>query len=210
MKDYVKKTINFYDTSFDEYFIKTLNLQDKSWLERFISCLSPSSRILDIGCAFGRDSKYFSENGFETYRIDLSTKMIEKAKEFSPLSKFFVMDMMDLKFENNFFDGIWCSAALLHLNKKDAQIAIEEFKRVLKNGGILYLNLKEGQGEKYITDDRYNNVQKFYSYYSESEIKNILNKNNFKIEDSLIEKNPTNDYNRSGKIFLIAQNQKLL
>ncbi len=210
MKDYIKKTIDFYDTSFDEYFNKTLNLQDKYWLEKFILYLPPSSKILDAGCAFGRDSKYFSENSFETYGIDLSTKMIEKAKEFSPLSNFSVMDMMDLKFDDNFFDGIWCSAALLHLNKKDAQIALKEFKRVLKNKGFLYLHLKEGKGEKYITDDRYNNVQKFYSYYLELEIKNLLKINNFKVVDFLIEKKPINDYNRSGKLFLIAQNQKLL
>lgn len=210
MKNYIQKTIDFYNTSFDEYFNKTLNLQDKSWLEKFTSFLNPSSKILDIGCAFGRDSKYFSENNFEAYGIDLSIKMIKKAKEFSPLSKFFVMDMMNLKFDDNFFDGIWCSAALLHLNKKDALLAMKEFKRVLKNDGVLYLNLKEGEGEKYITDDRYNNVEKFYSYYSEFEIKNILKKENFKIIDFLIEKNFTNGYDRFGKLILIAKNQKLL
>lgn len=210
MKDYIKKTIDFYDTSVNEYFNKTINLQNKSWLEKFILYLSPSSKILDVGCAFGRDSKYFSENNFKTYGIDLSTKMIEKAKDFSPLTKFSVMDMMDLKFDSDFFDGIWCSATLLHLNKKDAKVALKEFKRVLKNDGILYLNLKEGDGEKFITDERYNNVQKFYSYYKISEIKKILNDNKFEIIDFSYTENPSIVYCQTGLIYFILKNQKLL
>ena len=205
MKDYLKKTIEFYNNNFDDYFQKTINLQDTIWLEKFITYLPKSSNILDVGCAFGRDSKYFSQKKFKTYGIDLSQKMIKEATKFSPKTKFFVMDMTDLKFNNNFFNGIWCSASLLHLKKEDSLNAISEFNRVLKKDGYLFINLKEGQGEKIITDERYQQQEKFYSYYSSDEIKGMLQKNGFKVKDFTFIEKPNNGYNQTGLIYLISQ-----
>jgi ubiquinone/menaquinone biosynthesis C-methylase UbiE len=208
MKEYIRKTIDFYDQNIDEYYQKTLTLQDKFWLDKFVAYLPKGSRILDIGCAFGRDAKFFTDNGFDTTGIDLSENMVKKAKDFSPSSKFYVMDMQNLDFDNQSFDGIWCSAALLHLNKNDATLALKEIKRVLKKDGFLYLNLKEGIGEKVIVDERYQNSEKFYSYYQESEIKDLLSKFNFKIIDFEIKNNSPEKYRNTGIIYLIAQNQQ--
>jgi len=208
MKEYIKKTIDFYNQNIDEYFQKTMDLQDKFWLGKFVSSLSQDSKILDIGCAFGRDTKFFTNSGFDATGIDLSKEMIKKAKAFSPSSKFYVMDMQNLDFTDQSFDGIWCSAALLHLNKNDAILALKEIKRVLKKDGFLYLNLKEGIGEKVIFDERYQNSEKFYSYYQESEIKDLLSKFNFKIIDFKIENNSQEKYRNTGIIYLIAQNQQ--
>ena len=207
MEEYIKKTIDFYDKNIDEYYQKTLTLQDKFWLDKFVAYLPKNSRILDIGCAFGRDTKFFTNNGFDTTGIDLSENMIEKAKAFSPSSKFYVMDMQNLYFDNESFDGIWCSATLLHLNKDDAITAFKEIKRVLKKDGILYLNLKEGIGEKVIIDDRYQNSEKFYSYYQESEIKGLLDEFGFQVVDFKLEDNPQEKYKNTGIIYLIARNQ---
>jgi len=207
MKEYIKKTVDFYDKNIDEYFQKTINLQDKFWLDKFVSYLPQKSKVLDIGCAFGRDTKFFTNNGFDTTGIDLSENMIKKAKSFSPSSKFYVMDMQNLDFDNQSFDGIWCSATLLHLNKDDAITALKEIKRVLKKSGIIYLNLKEGIGEKVIIDDRYQNSEKFYSYYQESEIKGLLDEFGFQVVDFKLENNPQEKYKNTGIIYLIARNQ---
>jgi ubiquinone/menaquinone biosynthesis C-methylase UbiE len=207
MEEYIKKTIDFYNKNIDEYFQKTMDLQDKFWLGKFISGLPQNSKVLDIGCAFGRDTKFFTDNSFDTIGIDLSENMIEKAKDFSPSSKFYVMDMQNLDFDNQSFDGVWCSAALLHLNKNDGITALKEIKRVLKKDGFLYLNLKEGIGEKVIVDERYQNSEKFYSYYQESEIKDLLSKFNFKIIDFEIKNNSQEKYRNTGIIYLIAQNK---
>ena len=106
MKKYLKKTIEFYDKNVDEYIKNTIDLQDIDWLDKFSSYLSHGSKVLDIGCAYGRDSKYFVKNGFETYGIDLSKKMIEKAKMFEPNAEYFAMDMLDLDFQDSFFEPI--------------------------------------------------------------------------------------------------------
>ncbi|MFA6099043.1 MAG: class I SAM-dependent methyltransferase [Patescibacteria group bacterium] len=206
MKDYIKKTVNFYNQNVDGYMQKTVNLQDKPWLNKFASYLPKKAKVLDIGCGYGRDTNFFVAKNFDAYGIDLSPKMIAKAKKFSPLGKFSVMDMLKLKFDHDFFDGIWCSATLPHLNKKDAVRAIKEIKRVLKKNGAFYLNLKEGKGEKLIADSRYKNAKKFYSYYTQQEIKKILGRLKFKVIDFKLKRNPKEKYRNTGIIYLIAKN----
>lgn len=205
MKNYIRSTIDFYDQNIDEYVANTITLHDDLWIEKFTSLLPKNGMILDIGCAFGRDVKILDKKGFNTVGIDLSTKMIEKAHSFYPEGKFRVMDMMNLDLDDSTFDGIWCSATLLHLKKKDAMKAIREMSRVLKPTGYLYLNLKEGRGEKIINDDRYKNAKKFYSYYSKEEIRKVLNGNKFFIKEikSIIDKKDR--YKNTGIIYLIAK-----
>jgi len=204
--DYIKETINFYNQNVDEYIKKTSDLQDKDWLEKFISYIPKHGSILDIGCAFGRDTNFFVSKNYDSTGIDLSEKMIIKAKEFVANAKFFVMNMLNLDFDENSFDGVWCSAALLHLNKEDSLKALKEIKRVLRPAGVLYLNLKEGSGEKFIIDDRYKNAKKFYSYYNEVEIKDILHENGFELQNFVLEKKPGQNYKNTGIIYLIARN----
>jgi len=204
--NYIKNTISFYDQNIDEYVKKTADLQDKDWLNKFTSYLPANGNVLDIGCGFGRDTNFFACNAYNYFGIDLSEKMIFKAKKLIPSAKFYVMNMLDLDFKSDYFDGIWCSATLLHLDKDDALRSLIEMKKVLKPGGIIYLNLKEGSGEKVITDNRYKNAKKFYSYYSKTEIKNILANYGFDILDFKLEKTPKQDYKDTGIIYLIAKN----
>lgn len=205
MKKYLEKTIKFYDKNVDEYIKNTADLQNKDWLEKFVLHLIKNAKVLDIGCAYGRDCRYFVKNNFETYGIDLSEKMIEKAKNFELKAKFSVMDMLNLDFKDDFLDGIWCSATLLHISKADTPQAIKEFRRVMKKDGVLYLNLKYGKGEKTIKDMRYKDSEKFYSYFEEDEIKKILTDNGFSIIDFEIKMRKEKYMQNSKSIFLIAK-----
>lgn len=205
MKQYIRKTIEFYDRSVEEYIENTKNLQGRKWLEKFISYLPKKARVLDLGCAYGRDCKFFVNKGLETHGVDLSPKMIEKARSYVKNAKFHIMDMLDLKFKESFFDGVWCSATLLHVKKKEVPKALSEIKRVLKKGGVLYLALKEGKGEKVIKDERYKGAEKFYSYFTENEIKEILNKNGFRTVDFQIAFYKDGYRKDAGRIYLIAR-----
>ena len=134
--------------------------------------------------------------------IDLSDKMIEKAREYDPHGNFLTMDMTDLNFPNASFDWIWCSAALLHLSKKDAMTTLGKMFRVLKKEGVLYLLLKEGAWETLTTDSRYWDAQKYYAYYQKEEIVKMLSENGFDVHR--IEEHGQEDaYRKQTKILFI-------
>jgi ubiquinone/menaquinone biosynthesis C-methylase UbiE len=205
MKQYIRKTIKFYDENVENYIRSTGNLQEKDRLMKFISYLPKGARILDLGCAFGRDCKFFAENGFETYGVDLSTKMIEKANDYAGKARFYVMNALDLKFKNDYFDGVWCISTLLHIKKKDYPAALSEVRRILKKGGIFYLSIKEGSGERLVKDERYGGAEKFYSYFTENEIKNMLIKSGFKVLSSELIYFKDKYRQDAGRINLIAK-----
>ncbi len=202
--NYSKVTTKFYDKNLSEYIKNTKKLQDKEWINKFSKLLPKKSKVLDLGCGYGRDCKTFVELNFDTYGIDLSRKMVAKARKIAKKAKFKVMNILELKFSDKFFDGVWCSASLLHISKKDLPNAINEIKRVLKENGLCYLSVKLGKGEGMFKDKRYNNAKKFYSYYSEKEIKSLLNKNNFSIINFSIDKT-RNNYKIEDFIHIIAR-----
>lgn len=55
-------------------------------------------------------------------------------------------------------DGIWACASVLHVPRSDAPNTLGEFRRVLRDGGVLWLSVKRGtgtrQGDAYEGDDR--------------------------------------------------------
>lgn len=49
--------------------------------KRFEEHLKPGSRILDLGCGSGRDSKYFLDKGNDVVSLDASETMCKKTYE---------------------------------------------------------------------------------------------------------------------------------
>jgi ubiquinone/menaquinone biosynthesis C-methylase UbiE len=180
-------TIESYDKTYKEYIDKADKLHPIEYSNKFSSMIKKDSLILDLGCGYGRDAKIFCENGYNVIGIDLSKNMIKEAKERVKNAKFFVMDLRKLDFEDNYFDAIWASASFLHIQKKEILKALKESYRVLKKGGIMYVSVKEGEGEILKTDLRYGKVKKFWAFYKENEIKEKLIKAGFTIIESSIE-----------------------
>lgn len=87
-----------------------------------------NKRALDVGCREGIQSKFLEKKGYEVTSID-----IEKSYK-----KCIVVDVnKKLPFKNNYFDFVWCSEVIEHLD--DPKKTIDEFRRVLKNNGKIIL-----------------------------------------------------------------------
>lgn len=92
---------------------------------------------MDIGSGTGRDVNYFIEKGYDGFGIDFSEKMIVYANK-NTKGKFYLMEMTNLAFKDEYFDGIWASSSLFtHLTFNDTENALAEVRRILKNNGVL-------------------------------------------------------------------------
>jgi ubiquinone/menaquinone biosynthesis C-methylase UbiE len=205
LPEYLEKTISFYDGHVSEFIQKTRSLQDLDWLEKFVPRLPKGARVLDVGCAWGRDCLYFTERGFDTIGIDLSEKMLEVAAGHAPEAKYRAMDLSELDFPAAYFAGIWCSAALLHVPKKQAPNTLAGFAHVMSNQGLLYLKMKEGQFDGMETDDRYQDAQKYYAYYSQNELRKLIENAGFSIVEFGIEDSRAHPYKRSVYFTILAR-----
>ncbi len=186
MKDEIKSTIDVYDRFSEQFANHTDVMIPQFYLNKFISYLD-GKKILDVGCGPGRDVRYFLDEGMKPYGVDLSSGLLKEAKKRGK-GNYLQMNMMKLGFKDKSFDGIWSLSSVLHIKKKDASIAAKEFSRVLKKGGVLFLGLKEGQGEIMKESPTIPGAKRFYAFYEMHEAEELLRENGFEILSAVIEK----------------------
>ncbi len=163
MNDYIKKTIMAYDDT-KTYENSTRLLVPKVELNEFVSMLPSGLMVLDAGCAFGRDTEFLKAKGVTVRGIDLSPALIGRAKELVPDTDFEVKDIRKTGFTDEQFDGIWCNATLLHLKDEDIAVALAEFKRIMKPGGVLAVSLKKGEGTQQFVEKFSSKSERFFNF----------------------------------------------
>lgn len=189
-EDLIELTINSYDECAEEYSRFHFKESFENRLETFIKFLSDRTLVLDVGCGCGRDTKYLLERGINTIGIDLSKAMIEQARKYVPNATFLQMDMRKLEFEKASFSGALAMASVFHISKKQMPDLLTEFRRVLKDNGLLYICVMVGSGEKIVEKSAAVGEMgpRFFAFYSMNELRDLLSQANFKIEYAFVDK----------------------
>jgi 8-oxo-dGTP pyrophosphatase MutT (NUDIX family)/predicted O-methyltransferase YrrM len=187
MKRFVEKmlreqTWKSYESSALDYAKNVDGLHPQKEAERFLSLIPSGGTIIDIGCGSGRDAKNFSEKGFRVTGIDFSPNMIEIAKRNAPKATFKNIDMHSLDLEDT-FDAAWANASLLHIPKARFLEVLEKIYSLLNDNGLFYIKMKQGSHEGIEKDHRYDNLPKFFSYFEEDELKEVLREAGFELLD---------------------------
>ena len=179
-KDVYKRTIRIYKKLGKRYTEAIKDARVKEFPE-FVSLLPKGGRVLDVGCAAGRDSKRFVQKGFRVIGIDLVDSFLKDARENVPQAKFIKMDLLNLKFPQNYFDAIWANAVLLHIMKKDVPKALKEFYKILKPRGKLHIRVKRGRGIKYRKEELSSGEKRLFVCFSKDELERFVEEAGFKI-----------------------------
>jgi len=187
MREDLKKTHEVYSKYAKEYAESTFPNLLQYQLTQFISYLPKDAKVLDVGCGSGKDVDYLTEEGFDVLGIDYSLEMIEEAKKLVPKGKFKVIDMMELEFEDESFDGIWSCASLLHIPKEFAHGVLTKFHDILKSEGTMFIAVKEGEGERMVEYPQTNHEPRFFAFYRQPEFEGLLDKAGFEIISSFTE-----------------------
>jgi SAM-dependent methyltransferase len=147
-----------------------------------------NGKILDLGCGYGRDVQIFAQKmSFQVLGIDLSRSMLKNAQRFvTSNAQFIQFDMrrIDQILLEDSVDCVWACASLLHVPKAELPALLDSLWKILKPGGIFYISVKEGTGEKLEIDDRYVSDSENFTdippklccYYKVDELKKYLKK----------------------------------
>ena len=111
-----------------------------AFLDYLTPYLAPGVRILDVGCGLGTLSIALAQKDpdCEVYAIDISEEQIEIAKAQAQERgvgnvRFSVADVLDIPFEDGYFDIVHGNDVLAWI--PDTAAALAQIKRVLKTGG---------------------------------------------------------------------------
>ncbi len=182
MKEQLKESLKTYEKYASIYAEHTSRKILQFQLNKFISYLK-GKKVLDIGCGAGRDVEYFIEEGLDAKGIDICKALIEEAEKNVCKDCFIEMDMLKLSFKEK-FDGVWMMASFADIMKKDAPKFLKRCNDVLNDLGVIYIAVKEGEGEKILHKERYGNLPRFYAFYKQLELEGLLREAGFTIISS--------------------------
>lgn len=175
----IKKYYNKIAKEYTEKHGYSENLSIKS-LEKFSSLLPQNSKVLDMGCGGGQDSKFLSDKGFNVLGIDISKEMIKLADKHDPKINFKLMDVMDLPTYKK-FNGIWCSRVFHNIPIKEQEKFIKKLTTLLTKNGVLYITavVSDKKEDYEIFDLKDNGILK--KYLQVKSFKSLLINNGFKV-----------------------------
>lgn len=98
-----------------------------------------SDVVLDFGCGVGRLMKELKGEVKEIWGYDISPKNIEVAKKYAGVDSFYLMNDDIMVPVHKKFDKIYSTLCFQHIEKCDGFIILDGLLRVLKKGGVLFV-----------------------------------------------------------------------
>lgn len=130
------------------------------------------STLLDIGAGTGRDSKFFMDNNIDVMAIDLSDEMIRLCHEKD--IKACQLDFYNLHEIGKKFDAVWSMNSLLHVEKANLNLVLEEIKNVLNPMGLFFMGVYGGEDSEGIWQGDTYTPHRFFSFYTDESIKKVI------------------------------------
>lgn len=116
--------------------------------DRLNTVFARCRKILDVGCGTGRDLSFFLGKGKDAFGVDSSEEMLDAAHKtlgaqgISGEGRLFLGNLPDLsQFGESEFDGVLCSAVLMHLPEEELFDAVYALRRLLCPGGTLLVSV---------------------------------------------------------------------
>ena len=159
---------------------------DHRYIEKFLSLFQPGQKILDIGSGTGNIAHEIKlQHQLDVTAVDISKEMVDLAREAYPDLRVIQMDIRELKFEPESFNGIFANYSLIHVPEKDITKTLTRINELLVPGGYLYLSLQEPVGpmdkDGYYSVVYRPEVKLFINLFSEQEMRDHLVQNSFEV-----------------------------
>lgn len=116
---------------------------DRAFLDRFAERVGKGS-IVEVGCGPGHVSAYLHGRGANVSGLDLSSNMVDEAREMFPDIHFQVGDMLGLPFGDATLDAVISFYSIVHFDEPQTERCFAEMARVLRPGGLAALAFQIG------------------------------------------------------------------
>jgi ubiquinone/menaquinone biosynthesis C-methylase UbiE len=152
---------NGYDDIARTYHGQRGKFKSDELLAGFSSLLPAGGDVLDVGCGAGVPvARFLVDAGFKVTGVDVSSSMLELARVHVPEADFVKMDMRQLEFDADCFDGICAFYSLFHVPREEHLQILIGFNRLLRQNGILLFSSGKDAWEG--TDD-FHGTRMFWS-----------------------------------------------
>lgn len=129
-KEYTDRNI-YTPNELDEFYKKQYGVTRSEMNKNFFSeFLDKDSKILEVGCNVGNQLRLLQSMGYNNlYGIELQDYAVEKAKEFTKGINIIKGMADDIPFKDEYFDLVFTSGVLIHINPESIKKVLEEIYR---------------------------------------------------------------------------------
>jgi len=141
IKEILRQSYNNLAIERDKHKLQEWKIKPRdSFLELLIN--DCKSTLLDIGAGTGRDSKFFVANNIDVLAVDLSDEMVRLCREKGIESH--QLDFYNLHKIGKKFDAVWSMNSLLHVERANLNLVLEEIRNVLNPLGLFFMGVYGG------------------------------------------------------------------
>lgn len=170
----------------EELWNRLYSCNQTTWRGNTVIPLPNKGKALDLGCGNGKTTSTLIDGGYEVTGVDFSSAAVEQCRERFKDSDFHVCSITDLPFDDRSFDYVTAVHVLEHLNDDELSQAVSEIRRVLKDGGCVFVR-------SFTPDDMRSKKREdsdiFYRFYDQSMIRDAFR--DFSIESVETREEPT-------------------
>ncbi len=123
--------------------IKENNYQESQSAIEFIEFIKNNNikpNILELGCGWGEDARYFTKNGYYVLATDFNITFLNQLKGID--SKLIDLNEKVIPLPDKSFEAIYSRLCFHYFSNNKLDEIINELYRILKNNGILFIVVK--------------------------------------------------------------------
>lgn len=99
------------------------------------------ARVVEIGCANGRDAAEIVSRVDWYQGIDIAEEFIKRARQHVPQARFEAADAVEFEYPGE-LDAVIAFASFIHLDKSELRSLYKKLYKALRPGGVIYQSLK--------------------------------------------------------------------
>lgn len=192
-----KKTVEIYERKAATYLKTTIEhdkldeekaKRKKEKLQNFIKenleQFKKGSKVFEIGSADGENAKYIKELGYNVTASDIADAFINETK--SKIENTIKFNVLEDDFKDK-YSAVFAWRVFVHFTKEDLDITLNKVYKALENGGVFIFNIMNREtrdcDEEWVDfpNEYHMNAERYYKYFSEKEVNELIQKTNFKI-----------------------------
>jgi SAM-dependent methyltransferase len=134
-------------------------------------------KLLVLGSGYGRNTRLFSNAGFDVTGVEISPLAWKMAREFDPKTRVYNASVLDMPFLQDKYDAIYCFNVLHLFRESDRRLFIKQCVDKIKSKGLMFFTVfseKEasyGKGAKVEENTFESKPGRPVHYFSESDLR---------------------------------------
>lgn len=153
MSDVAGRLVDYYEQEMAERAHRPLGDERERRLADFVATVRREglASVVEVGCGAGRDGIVIAEAGLAYTGLDLTPAAVGLCQSLGLDAH--VGSATELPFDSGTFDAGWSMSTLMHLPGDEIVGALEELRRVVRQGGLLEVGVWGSDTSREWTDD---------------------------------------------------------